>query len=178
LKADAKTKDEEVSDKQAEIFKKGEQVQNKKDEHTATQKNWRELNITLKAVQDRIVKIEAVLAAEAAAASVGAPPPSPVSGATPENLAKGKIKEKELEDDIKVLDAKLLTLLAEIPTLESEKLKLDGDLPTLQNEYKTILTDQIYSRIKKSYNKFLITGLECLATITMRELQVRRPLTG
>jgi hypothetical protein len=109
LKADAKTKDEEVSDKQVEI-KKGEDVQDKKDENTTTQKNWRELNVQLKEVQDRIVKIE--------------------SG--------GKKKEKELEDDIKVLDAKLLTLQAEIVALETEKLKLDGDLPTLQQEYKQI----------------------------------------
>jgi hypothetical protein len=125
LKADAKTKDEEVSDKKAEIFKKGEQVQNKKDEHTATQKNWRELNVELKEVQDRITKIEAVLAAPAAALSAGTAPPSPVPGATPETVAKGKIKEKELEDDIKVVDAKLLALQAEITTIEKEKLQID-----------------------------------------------------
>ncbi len=95
----------------------------------------------MKQVQDRIVKIEAVLAAAVAVLSAGAPPPSPVPGATPENVAKGKIKEKELEDDIKVLDAKLLTLQAEIKTLESEKLKLDGDLPTLQTEGNLIAKD-------------------------------------
>ena len=47
LKADAKTKDEEVSDKQTEIFKKGEQVQAKKNEHTEAQKYWFELNTEL-----------------------------------------------------------------------------------------------------------------------------------
>ena len=95
LTADAKTKDEEVSDKQAEIFKKGEDVQNKKDEHTEAQKYWFKLNTELTDIKKKIVKIEAVLAAEAAALSAGTTPPSPVSGATPENLAKGKIKEKE-----------------------------------------------------------------------------------
>jgi hypothetical protein len=34
LKADAKTKDKEIFDKQSEIFKKGEDVKAKKDEHT------------------------------------------------------------------------------------------------------------------------------------------------
>jgi hypothetical protein len=62
LKADVKTKVEEVSDKQEEIFKKGEQVQDKKDEHTATQKNWREVNVELKDVQDKIAKITTALA--------------------------------------------------------------------------------------------------------------------
>jgi hypothetical protein len=47
LTTDAKTKDEEVSDKQAEIFKKGEDVQNKKNEHTEAQKHWFELNTEL-----------------------------------------------------------------------------------------------------------------------------------
>jgi hypothetical protein len=37
LKADAKIKNEEVSDKQAEILKKGEDVQDKKNEHTKAQ---------------------------------------------------------------------------------------------------------------------------------------------
>ncbi len=45
LKADTKTKDEEVSDKQVEIFKKGEDVQDKKDEHTEAQKYLREVNL-------------------------------------------------------------------------------------------------------------------------------------
>jgi hypothetical protein len=132
LTADAKTKDEEVSDKQAEIFKKGEDVQDKKNEHTEAQKHWFELNTELIDVKKKIVKIEAVLAAEAAALSAGTTPPSPVSGATPENLAKGKIKEKELEDDMVTVDADMLTLQAEILTLDTEKLKLDGELPILQ----------------------------------------------
>jgi len=53
LKADAKTKGEEVSDKQAEIFKKGEQVQDKKDEHTEAQKQWVELNTELTVVKKK-----------------------------------------------------------------------------------------------------------------------------
>jgi len=39
LKASAETKDVEISDKQEEIFKKGEDVQAKKDEHTKAQKH-------------------------------------------------------------------------------------------------------------------------------------------
>jgi hypothetical protein len=53
LKSDEKTKNVEISDKQEEILKKGEEVQVKKDEHTATQKNLRELNVELKEVQDK-----------------------------------------------------------------------------------------------------------------------------
>jgi hypothetical protein len=97
LKTDAKTKDKEVSDKQAEIFKKGKEVQSKKDEHTEAQKHWFELNTELIEVKKKLVKIEAILAAEAAAAAAGTAPPSPVPGATPENLAKGKKKEKDLK---------------------------------------------------------------------------------
>jgi hypothetical protein len=141
LKVDAKTKDKEVSDKQAEIFKKGEVVQAKKDKHTEAQKHWVELNTELIEVKKKIVKIEAVLAAEAVAATAGTAPPSPVPGATPENLAKGKIKEKELEDNMVTVDADMSTLQAEILTLETEKLKLQTDLPILEGQYIAILAD-------------------------------------
>jgi hypothetical protein len=78
LKSVVKTKDEEVSDKQAEIFEKGAQVQNKKDDHTTTQKNWRELNVELKEVQDKLAKITTALATTAAIASTTGIPESPI----------------------------------------------------------------------------------------------------
>ena len=53
----------------------------------------------MKEIQDKLVKITAVLAAEAAGIAAGIAPPSPVPGATPKNLADGQIKEKELEDE-------------------------------------------------------------------------------
>ena len=141
LKADAKAKDVEVSDKQAEIFKKGEEVQDKKKQHTEAQKYLREQNVKLKDVQDKLVKITAVLAAEAAAIASGTAPPSPVAGATPKNLADRQIKEKELEDEILVVEADIKTLQAEILTLEKEHLQLQKELPPLEGDYKTIATD-------------------------------------
>ena len=48
----------------------------------------REQNVKLKDVQDKLVKITAVLAAEAAAIASGTAPPSPVAGTTPKNLAQ------------------------------------------------------------------------------------------
>jgi hypothetical protein len=69
LTADAKTKDEEVSDKQAEIFKKGEDVQAKKDEHTKAQAELKELKVKLKEVTDALAVITA---AAAAATTTGA----------------------------------------------------------------------------------------------------------
>ena len=65
LKADSETKDNEVSDKQAEIFKKGEDVQAKKNEHTKAQKHWFELNTELTEVKKKLAQMAAVIAAAA-----------------------------------------------------------------------------------------------------------------
>jgi peptidoglycan hydrolase CwlO-like protein len=152
LKNDGQTKDVEIADKRTAIFTKGEDVQNKKDEHTKAQKHWFELNTELTDVKKKIVKMEAVLAAVAAAATAGLTPPSPVPGATQENLNNGKKKEKELEDDRVTVDADMVTLQAEIATLETEKLQLETtDLKTLQKElepYRIVNNSNNVSRPK------------------------------
>jgi hypothetical protein len=141
LKAAAETKDKEVSDKQAEIFEKGKEVDAKKDEHTEAQRYWRELNNKLADVMTKITKITAVLAAEAAAIAAGTAPPSPVAGATPENLAIGQKKEKDLNDEILVVDGDILTLKAEIPILQADEIQLQADLRTLKTQYNAISAD-------------------------------------
>jgi hypothetical protein len=70
LKASTETKNVEISDKREEIFKQGEDVPNKKDEQTATQKNWRESNVELKEVQDILAKMAAVIEVATVATSI------------------------------------------------------------------------------------------------------------
>ncbi len=70
MKASTETKNVEISDKREEIFKQGEDVPNKKDEQTATQKNWRESNVELKEVQDILAKMAAVIEVATVATSI------------------------------------------------------------------------------------------------------------
>ncbi len=93
LKNDAQTKDVEISDKRTVIFTKGEDVQNKKDEHTKDQNHWFELNTELTDVQKKIVKMEAVLPVVVTVTTAGLPPLSPGPGSTQENLNNGKKKK-------------------------------------------------------------------------------------
>jgi hypothetical protein len=153
LKVDAKGKNVEVSDKQVEIIKKGKEVQVKQDEHTEAQKYCHALNAELTDVKRTLAKIATVIAAATAAASSGTPT-KPITGATDrcrarlrrtafasQNIAKGKTKEKELEDDMVVVEADMLSLQAEIVTLQTEKLKLDADLAIPEGQYTVILGD-------------------------------------
>ena len=86
LKADAKAKEQEVVDKQAEIFKKGEEVQAKKNVHTEAQKSLSELNVKLIEVQNALATLTATATAAAAAGTT--------TVATPTNIKKVKKKRK------------------------------------------------------------------------------------
>ena len=100
-----------------------------------------ELKQHLKETVTKLTRIAAGVAAATAAIASGTTPPSPVPGATPANVAKGEQQKRDIEDAIKIDEADLIKIQAQILTLETEKLKLDGDLPILQTEYKKISTD-------------------------------------
>ena len=125
LTSDTQAKNVEIKAQGRDILAKDKEVDDKNEEYATTQKYWRKLNADLTKVQDLL-------------AALTGPTASP-GNAT--NIAKGQKKEKEIEDNIKIEDAKLKTLQAELVPIQKELITLKDDLKVLKGEHTVIINN-------------------------------------
>ena len=125
LTSDTQAKNVEIKAQERDILAKDKEVDDKNKEYAETQKYWRKLNADLTKVQDLL-------------AALTGPNASP--GNTT-NIAKDQKKEKEIEDNIKIEDAKLKTLQAELVPIQKELITLKDDLKVLKGEHTVIINN-------------------------------------
>ena len=127
---DAQRKNVEIDDQEADdILDNEKEIDDKNAEFAETQDYWRKLNNDLIEVQKLLAGLTTTTSGPT------------VSPANAKSIINGQNKEKELEDRIKIEDANLLTLQADLVNLQNESIARESALTLVKGEYTNITND-------------------------------------